>query len=355
MMHFEQGQRILQMPNVFLYTFPGCAVEYDMQKYMSILVFPVQAAKKLEHLDGIECEHKSHKAVAEDDDLERSGVYTQLLADLLVSAHLAPPGIGDEDGALFLATDRNSNVMHMLVDCGASHSFTPTDELCVPGTDGPPTVTNTTLGNKRAVLQSQKSCLWNIVAPNTSQSVAIRMNVAKDVPCTILSVGQMCDEHNASFIFGPRGDWGMYLPSGAAFSIVRGAGSWNRLGFITAKVDSEAFALVIQPKTDFYGDWPVVAWVDDDEPADGTLMVSAQAPANAHMAPAKYSELELYKLLHCRKAHCSNSTLIATYKNKLTVGHDFDKIHIARYHRASMQARLLRLQLVLLRWSAARR
>jgi hypothetical protein len=67
-------------------------------------------------------------------------------------------------------------------------------------------------------------------------------------------------------------------------------------------------------------------WLANDEPVDGVLLFKKHAPSHVHMAAAKFTPVELLRLLHVRLGHPSNAVLRATCQPKISVGHDFPRI-----------------------------
>ena len=135
------------------------------------------------------------------------------------------------------------------------------------------------------------------------------------------------DEERATFTVGPGGST-LSFPKGDSFRLQPGMGKMARLGFLTAKLaPNAALMLMGRFSNDTLLDMDAVPmYLDDDEPNNGVLMLTAGATSHVGMGKPSFSERELWQLLHARRMHCSNAQLIASHDPKLSVGHSFAKI-----------------------------
>ena len=329
--HFPRMATLIATSGARVMRIALCHLGHEAQKYVMVIAWPPEVARHYEHLDGKNCTHVSHaQTIVGAEASAESRVYPPAFDALIAHSHVATHvQRALHLGVLAAMTGVTPNTVRMLSDNGATDCFLRSDEHCIPGTDGAPTVTSVMVGTQDATLKPQKSCVLPAQVPGTDRVLLIRVNIAPSVPIDVLSEGMMTEVFRAHFSRPPDEDWTMTLKDdGTVVPISPGPGRFSRLGFITFEINPSAASMLMLPVNDSanLNDWLEPAGYDNDEPEEGVLLLSAYTPAHVHMRQPTFNEGELLQLQHCRHMHSAIQNLIATHDRSITVGHDFGKI-----------------------------
>jgi len=326
-MHFERFQKLLDASGARIVTLALCKLGADAQKYLSIAIWPPWLGKVFNGVDGENCFHLDHAEIAVGQAADDSKVYPPALDNMIADIHTNEDHVARNAdlGMLAAMPPANASLLRMLSDNGATEIFVQTDEHCMPGTDGPPTVASVVTGSTR--MAPIKSCILPLKVPHSGRIIMPRANVA-EVPIAVMSEGLLTEQYGVRFVRGPADEWTATFPEHDKITITPGPGKLSRLGFMTFETLPEGAAFLMLPinNTTNVDIEPTPVSIMDDEPAEGVLMLSAHTPAHVHMRQPVYSELELLQLYHCRHMFPSTDELIATHDSKITVGHDFGRI-----------------------------
>lgn len=329
-LHFERLQQLIDASGARVVTFPLCLLGSPFQKYVSLVVWPPDLARLFESVDGQECFHTHHEKLAVGEAADASKEYPAAFDEMIASCHVQPRREASslDVGSLQLNMPTAAEQMRFLSDNGASDHFVKDDIHCVPGSEGPPTVSEVVVGNAGASLAPIKSCLLPVGWPGNKRVDLIRVNVAPDVPINVFSEGLLTEQLKATFVRGPDAPWTMALPPSDVITLDPGPGRLSRLGFFTIEVRPQAALMLLHPVNDSANldVEPFPQSVEDDEPTTGVLMLSAHTPAHVHMRAPVYSPIELLRLQHARFMMPAISTLVRTHEPDITVGHDFGKV-----------------------------